>query len=192
MFASGLFRSRAAAVTAGATVALLIGLEGADALASGRTDDDVQDASTIALFGAAMATAVTASSISLVWRRPVPRRNVPWSIGIFLIWLGASVNRVAKHQLGSAYRSKLTVVSGQQVVTSGLYRFVRHPMYSGSALICVGASVAVASPASAMWALPVGALIHRITIEEAMLRREMAEDYDQLGEGRARLIPGLW
>ena len=128
MFASGLFRSRAAAVTAGATVALLIGLEGADALASGRTDDDVQDASTIALFGAAMATAVTASSISLVWRRPVPRRNVPWSIGIFLIWLGASVNRVAKHQLGSAYRSKLTVVSGQQVVTSGLYRFVRHPM----------------------------------------------------------------
>ena len=171
---------------------MLIGLEGADALASGRTDDDVQDASTIALFGAAMATAVTASSISLVWRRPVPRRSVPWSIGIFLIWLGASVNRVAKHQLGSAYRSKLTVVSGQQVVTSGLYRFIRHPMYSGSALICAGASVAVASPASAMWALPVGALVHRITIEEAMLRREMAEDYDQLVERRARLIPCLW
>ena len=65
-----------------------------------------------------------------------------------------AVNRAARRQLGHNYRSRLTAVPEHEFVKEGLYGRVRHPMYSGATLICTGAAVAIAAPASALWALP--------------------------------------
>lgn len=65
-------------------------------------------------------------------------------------------------------------------------------MYTGSTLICGGMALAVAAPASASWALPVVALIHRIRLEEQMLHDALGSRYASYAHGRARLIPTIW
>lgn len=188
----GLFRDRRTAVCAATTAALLVALEVADGLASGDPEDEVRDQGTTKLFGIAMAAAIVGSCISLARRRPLPHRPRAWWTGLGLVWVGAGVNRAARRQLGRNYRSMLTVVPAHELVKEGLYCRIRHPMYSGIALICAGAAVAVTAPASALWALPTLALFHRIEVEEAMLRDALGTEYEGFVRGRARLIPEVW
>lgn len=82
---------------------------------------------------------------------------------------------------------------GQQVVTSGPYRFVRHPSYAGTLL----ASLAWPLMLDAAWALIPGtamavALVVRTALEDQMLREEL-EGYQSYAERTpSRLIPGVW
>lgn len=187
-----MFRDRPTAAAAVATGALLTVLELTDVLAPTTPDDELHDQHTSAWFAATMATAIVSSTIALRASRPIPRRPRTWWAGLGLVWTGAIVNRLARRQLGENYRSRVTVVPAHEVVHTGLYRHVRHPMYSGSILICGGIAMALTAPASALWVLPILSLIHRIRIEEAALHAALGSDYARYRRGRARLIPKIW
>jgi protein-S-isoprenylcysteine O-methyltransferase Ste14 len=82
---------------------------------------------------------------------------------------------------------------GQNVVSSGPYRVVRHPSYAGALL----ASLAQPFMLSTLWALiPAGAtaaaLVVRTYLEDRMLRRELAGYQGYAERTRYRLIPGVW
>lgn len=79
------------------------------------------------------------------------------------------------------------------VVSSGPYRFVRHPMYVG--LILLHASIALVL--GSMWTLALAALITilflwRTALEDRTLRQELSgyEEYTRVT--RYRLMPGIW
>lgn len=82
---------------------------------------------------------------------------------------------------------------GQAVVTSGPYRFIRHPGYAGTSLFMVGSGLSLGS----WWALlPItlilALILRRTILEDAMLMRGLA-GYGDYGKAVAfRLIPGLW
>jgi len=82
---------------------------------------------------------------------------------------------------------------GQRVVSTGVYSFVRHPMYLGACLLFVGSALMAGSAAG----LVVGAvmtclLVVRIFGEERVLVRGL-EGYSAYREKvRYRLIPGVW
>jgi len=82
---------------------------------------------------------------------------------------------------------------GHQVITSGPYRVVRHPMYAGVILQLAGAPLVLGS----LWAcLPAAVapvlFIVRTALEDRTLRRELPgyEAYAQ--RTRYRLLPGVW
>jgi protein-S-isoprenylcysteine O-methyltransferase Ste14 len=82
---------------------------------------------------------------------------------------------------------------GQQVVQSGPYRFVRHPMYSGLILMFAGWPLVLGS----LWSyLPLAALtaayVVRTALEDRTLRQHLPgyEAYARLT--RYRLLPGIW
>jgi protein-S-isoprenylcysteine O-methyltransferase Ste14 len=81
---------------------------------------------------------------------------------------------------------------GQEVVTTGPYRIVRHPSYAGATL----ASVALPIMLDAVWSLipamiMVVALAVRTALEDQMLREEL-EGYQSYAERtRYRLLPGV-
>ena len=79
------------------------------------------------------------------------------------------------------------------VVDTGVYSYVRHPMYAGLAPLVVGMCLWLGSYAAALAALvPLGILAARIVLEERFLRREL-EGYDEYTRRvRYRLIPGVW
>jgi protein-S-isoprenylcysteine O-methyltransferase Ste14 len=188
------FRDHRSAMSALATTALLITMELSDLRRGSTPGDAVNDRGTAARFGAAMSVAITSSVVALSrpQRRPLPRHPRSWWAGIGLIWIGALVNRSARRELGRNYRAQLTIVDGHEVIESGPYRVVRHPMYSGAMMICLGCGLVVGFPASVAWALPAATLVHRVHAEEQLLRSALGSRYADFASGRPRLVPGLW
>jgi len=81
----------------------------------------------------------------------------------------------------------------QVVIDTGVYRFVRHPMYAGGALLMIGMPLWLESYAGTLFAvLPVGALVVRIVFEERFLKRELKGYEDYTAKVRYRLAPFLW
>ena len=82
---------------------------------------------------------------------------------------------------------------GQRVIDTGVYGIVRHPMYAGGALFILGLPLFLESyAATAAAAIPIGAMIARIFVEERLLARELEGYRDYAARVRARLVPGVW
>jgi protein-S-isoprenylcysteine O-methyltransferase Ste14 len=82
---------------------------------------------------------------------------------------------------------------GQRVIDTGVYAIVRHPMYAGGALFILGLPLFLESyAATAAAAIPIGAMIARIFVEERLLARELDGYRDYAARVRARLVPGVW
>lgn len=82
---------------------------------------------------------------------------------------------------------------GQRVVSTGPYRYVRHPLYSGFVLWVVGAALLLGSWVGLLISLAlVAGVAWRAVREERTLRTEL-DGYDAyLARVRFRLIPGVW
>ena len=81
----------------------------------------------------------------------------------------------------------------QQVITSGPYRFVRHPGYAAAIAMFVGIPLALAS----WWGLlPAGLaivlLVVRTALEDRLLQAELSGYSDYARRTRHRLVPGIW
>jgi len=95
--------------------------------------------------------------------------------GVVLFALGVALYRVAGRDLGEALSPFVQPKRGSALVTSGLYRYLRHPMYLGQASIAVGAPLTL----GARWMLVVTAaalvvLAVRMVAEERALARTHA------------------
>jgi protein-S-isoprenylcysteine O-methyltransferase Ste14 len=75
----------------------------------------------------------------------------------------------------------------REVTRSGPYRFTRHPLYAGSAVLALGAVIAARSViVGVLVAVYMGATIAAaIATEEAFLRRTFGDTYDRYRESRA-------
>ena len=85
------------------------------------------------------------------------------------------------------------VEAGQEVVSAGPYKWVRHPMYVGILLIMLATPLALASYfALPLFALTVPLVLLRLLNEEKLLRDELPgyTEYCQLT--RYRLVPYMW
>ena len=78
--------------------------------------------------------------------------------------------------------------------TSGPYRWLRHPAYTGDLLIVFGFGLAWGSWIGAVIGTAIAFAGHlpRIRVEETELRRALGEPYERYANGRARLVPGVW
>jgi protein-S-isoprenylcysteine O-methyltransferase Ste14 len=82
---------------------------------------------------------------------------------------------------------------GQEVVTTGPYRYVRHPMYVGMILLGLGLPLLLGS----WWALAPGLVmvalfVVRAALEDRMLRAELGGYPEYAERVRYRLLPGIW
>lgn len=85
------------------------------------------------------------------------------------------------------------VEAGQKVITDGPYRVVRHPMYSGFALMILAAPIALGSyVAFVPAALLIPVLVYRLRDEERVLRQELPGYADYCERTRSRLVPDLF
>lgn len=113
-------------------------------------------------------------------------------VGDILVFLGLTMTQFVIIQNNYA-AATITVEADQQVVSTGLYGLVRHPMYVGTLVMMLGTPLALGSyrglvliaPALLMLAL-------RIIDEEKMLREEL-DGYDEYTKQvHYRLVPGVW
>lgn len=80
-----------------------------------------------------------------------------------------------------------------KVVDTGVYRLVRHPMYSGMSCCKMGMALWLESYAAAILSLiPIVLLAARIVYEERFLQRELAGYNAYAEKVRFRLVPFVW
>src|SRR5829696_6866364 len=79
---------------------------------------------------------------------------------------------------------------GQTVVTSGPYRYVRHPIYASMFLFLPGSALLLGSWWGLLLCLVIlGLLVWRTTLEDRMLKNELARYDEYARQVRYRLIP---
>jgi protein-S-isoprenylcysteine O-methyltransferase Ste14 len=121
--------------------------------------------------------------------------SVPWplslsgdalvAIGLFCVFLVFKEN--------SFTSAIIEVGAGQQVISTGPYALVRHPMYSGAFVMLLGTPLALASWWGLLSVVPVIlVIVWRLHDEEKFLIKNLAGYPDYRNQVRHRLIPFVW
>ena len=135
----------------------------------------------------------------LVILPPLDRRfgwsSTPWYVSVFgdvliaisfyVFYLVSKVNTYAA--------ANIRVEEGQNVVSTGVYGVVRHPMYLGALFLVIGTPLALGSWWSLLLSplfLPI--LYFRITNEEKVLVRDLPGYSQYRQKVRYRLVPYIW
>jgi protein-S-isoprenylcysteine O-methyltransferase Ste14 len=94
----------------------------------------------------------------------------------------------------NSYASRIIEVANeQQVIATGPYAHVRHPMYAGALLMFLFTPLALGSYIALVLFPPILlTLVLRIKNEEALLRDELEGYSEYCTKTRYRLVPGVW
>jgi protein-S-isoprenylcysteine O-methyltransferase Ste14 len=120
---------------------------------------------------------------------------MPWQVSIigdalvafsfYIFYLVSRVNTYAA--------ANVRVEEGQKVISTGVYGFVRHPMYFAALFLFIGTPLALGS----WWTLLllpgfIPILVARILNEEKVLARDLPGYVEYMQNVRYRLIPSVW
>ncbi|MEO7233959.1 MAG: isoprenylcysteine carboxylmethyltransferase family protein [Lapillicoccus sp.] len=96
--------------------------------------------------------------------------------------------------LGRYFTFTVRTSSDQTVITTGPYRFVRHPAYSALLLAAAAGGLYVDNWLSlvALVAAVAAGLAHRISVEERALSRDVGAAYRTYALTHKRLVPFVW
>jgi protein-S-isoprenylcysteine O-methyltransferase Ste14 len=113
--------------------------------------------------------------------------------GVVLFAAGGALRIWPVFVLGNRFSGLVAIQPGHTLVTSGVYRVIRHPSYLGLLINSLGWSLAFRSGVGILLtSLLIPLLITRIDAEENLLRAEFGDAYDVYCSNTWRLIPGIY
>ena len=111
------------------------------------------------------------------------------SIGLILFIAGLMLAIWARLYLGKNWGMPMSFKQDPELVTTGPYRFIRHPIYTGILLAMLGTALA----GSAYWAviLVIATIyfIYSATVEEKNMQRQFPQTYIKYKKQTKMLIP---
>jgi protein-S-isoprenylcysteine O-methyltransferase Ste14 len=117
---------------------------------------------------------------------------VRW-IGVVLCAAGGALRIWPVFILGNRFSGLVAIQPGHTLMTTGVYRFIRHPSYLGLLISALGWGLAFRSGVGVLLAvLLLPPLMARIRSEERLLQSQFGAEYDAYRGRTSRLIPGLW
>jgi len=115
----------------------------------------------------------------------------PWraAVGIALFVVGLAVAIWARVHIGRNWGTPMTQKDEPELVTSGPYHLVRHPIYSGILVAGIGTAVAL----SWLWLTAVALagiyFIYSATVEERYLTQRFPAEYPAYKRSTKMLVP---
>lgn len=114
-------------------------------------------------------------------------------IGLAVQIVGALIYLRAKRELGAAWSSTVSIKVDHQLVRTGPYRWVRHPLYSAMILMSAGTAIVCNQMHAAIaLVLMVVAYAIKIQTEEHWMREEFGAAWDEYRRSTSALIPGVF
>jgi protein-S-isoprenylcysteine O-methyltransferase Ste14 len=143
-------------------------------------------------------------AVSLLWLlvMPLDAVRLRWSHVPFLLQAAGVVVLVSTFvMMYLAFRTNAYVTPtvriqqerGQTVVSTGPYRYVRHPMYTGFHLFFLGLPLLLGSVVGlVLTPVLIGIVVRRAVLEERLLREALPGYDTYLAQVPSRFIPRLW
>lgn len=115
-------------------------------------------------------------------------------VGVVLLAIGLTLRWMAILKLGRSFTADVVIQQEQRVEKNGVFRFIRHPSYSGLLIIFTGIAFNTRSWIGfAIVLVPIiAALLYRIHVEEKALRDAFGDEYRDYCRSTKRLIPGVF
>jgi protein-S-isoprenylcysteine O-methyltransferase Ste14 len=120
-------------------------------------------------------------------------RSLPIA-GLSLIVGGLILRWVAIVSLKQHFTVDVSIRADHQIVDNGIYRFIRHPSYSGSLLSFLGLGLSFSNFLSVVIIfVPICvAFLYRIHLEEEALLQAFGSEYREYCQSTRRLLPGIF
>jgi protein-S-isoprenylcysteine O-methyltransferase Ste14 len=111
-----------------------------------------------------------------------------------LLALGDWVFWKSHQDLGRNWSPRLEIRESHRLVTEGIYRRIRHPMYLSIWLLVIAQAMILPNYVAGFSGLVPFALLYflRVGKEEKMMGEEFGGEYEQYLRKTGRLVPKLW
>jgi protein-S-isoprenylcysteine O-methyltransferase Ste14 len=127
------------------------------------------------------------------WTPDWQQLRMPQFAGLAVLLAGLAFSVWARLHLGTNWSVSVTLKEGHELVRSGPYGLVRHPIYTGCLLALAGAaSIGEQWRCVAGLLLVFASLAYKVRVEESWLTRHFGRAYGQYRQEVAALIPGLY
>ncbi len=114
--------------------------------------------------------------------------------GLVLLVAARALRQWSFWTLGRYFTFTVQTSADQTVITTGPYRFVRHPAYSALLLAAAAGGLYVGNWLSlvALVVAVTAGLVYRITVEERALSQDVGAAYRDYAATHKRLVPFVW
>ena len=114
------------------------------------------------------------------------------SLGLSLCVLGAAIACAARYTLGRNWSGTVQLKEDHELIERGLYRYVRHPIYTGFLLLFLGNAIMVGDWRGLLAvAIIFVAFWYKLKLEELWLTQLFGARYTDYANRTKALIPGV-
>jgi protein-S-isoprenylcysteine O-methyltransferase Ste14 len=114
------------------------------------------------------------------------------SIGVILTVAGMAFLVWGRQSLGRNWSQTVAVKQDHELVTSGPYRFMRHPMYAGGLLACIGSAIVAGGPWVFLLLILGAIFLWRVHAEDQLMEQQFPNEYPAYEWRTKALIPFIW
>jgi protein-S-isoprenylcysteine O-methyltransferase Ste14 len=119
-----------------------------------------------------------------------PRSFEVYCLGVALLTAGLAFAVWARVHLGRNWSGAVTIKEGHELIRSGPYALVRHPIYTGILAAVFGTTIASGTVHAALGFLVIAvALLRKVHVEEGLLSETFPDEYPRYRAQVPALIP---
>jgi protein-S-isoprenylcysteine O-methyltransferase len=114
-------------------------------------------------------------------------------VGLIFFLTGFVIRMLARRTLGKFFSTQLRVLDDHEIVTDGIYRYIRHPAYLG--LLCIFLAIPLlfySLYGFILIILGIPDVIYRIRREEGMLITRFGNRYLEYMKTSKKLLPHIY
>ncbi len=122
----------------------------------------------------------------------IVRGQKAWfAVGLAALLGGTLLRRHCWRILGKYFTGNVKVAADQPVIQTGVYRWVRHPSYTGGMLMYMGTGLALTNWLSVLIITAAGlaAYVYRVRVEERALLEQLGPQYESYMRNTKRFVP---
>jgi protein-S-isoprenylcysteine O-methyltransferase Ste14 len=119
-----------------------------------------------------------------------PRSALSYLVGLAVLIAGLAFSVWARAHLGRNWSGNVTVKEGHELIRTGPYRYVRHPIYTGILTGAMGTAICSGTLRAALGlAIVAAAFMVKLRAEERFMRETFPGQYEKYSEEVPALVP---
>lgn len=123
----------------------------------------------------------------------VPTRSTPMAIaGLVICLVGFGLAVWARRHLGKNWGVPMSLKQGHELVTTGPYQVIRHPIYTGILTAMLGSSLVAGWFWIVLFLVAASFFVYSAKTEERLMLQQFPETYPEYKRRTDSLIPYIW